>query len=158
MPPPAYAGTTQTLTASAYGRQGCRAALINVSRVTDESGPRAYASYTVWGCAAGKVDPDQIIAQQSLAVGEAQFLVGQGGQAWSLSLSSPDGAVNLVWTPDGKVHTTYDATWTSQIVGKTPTKTTSSVTTDSAPPVGTLLGVPPEAVSGMVIRSVDSSR
>lgn len=158
LPALASADTTQTSTASAYGRTGCRAALLNVSRVSDNSGLHTWASYTVWRCAPGATNPEEVIAQQSVLILDNQFVVGQGGQPWSIILITNDGSATITWTPDGRVHSTYDATWTSSIAGQMPTKTTKSLTTDSAPPTGTLFGVTPDAVSGTIMRGQDVTK
>ena len=155
---PVAADTTSTSTASAYGRNGCKAALLNVSRVSDASGLHTWASYTIWICAYGSSVPEQVLTQQTVLILDTQFQVGQGGQQWSLILLTNDGSVTLQWTPDGRVHSTYDASWTSSIAGQTPTKTTKSLTTDSAPPTGVLFGVQPEAVSGTIMRGVDTTK
>lgn len=155
---PAAAETTSTLTASAYGRAGCRAALLNVSRVQDSQGTHTWASYTIWTCAPGSSTPEQVVSQQSILIPDYQFLPGQGNAPWNLVLQTGEGAASLRWTPDGRVHSTFDQAWTSSIAGQTPTKTTKSLTTDSAPTTGVLFGVTAEAVSGTVMRGQDVSK
>lgn len=154
----AKAETTETLTASAYGRSGCRAALVNVSKVADSQGVRTWASYTIWTCAPGAATPEQVVVQRSVLIPDAQFSAGNGNGTWALTLSTGDGSVTLQWRPDGRVHSTFDQTWTSSIAGQPSTKTTKSLTTDSAPPTGVLFGVSPEAVSGTVMRGLDVSK
>jgi len=129
--------TTTTITATMGGNVNCIGIVTNVTRTQDSSGSlQTWINFTIRQCQNGETIPTYFIASYNSKIPDSDFTTDRLGAR--VITNSPYGKVDLTWVLTKDNHTSYNATWMTEVINQSTIKQSQNDETTSAKITGVI--------------------